>query len=70
MTVPILTTLELPLPCVPAPELRNFKMVDWAAFHEALVAQLIDIPSPAPLTSEAGFQAAVSRLTEALQATI
>ena len=35
-----------------------------------LAAWLIDIPSPAPLISEAGFQAAVSRLMEALQATI
>ena len=68
--MPILTTLELPLPRVPAPESRNFRMVDWVTFCEALVAQLINIPSPAPLTSEAGFQAAVSGLTEALQATI
>ena len=68
--IPILTTLELPLSRVVAPETCNFRMVDWVAFHEALAAQLVDIPSPVPLVSETGFHMAVSGLTEALQATI
>ena len=49
--IPILTTLELPLSRAAAPEMRNFRMIDWVAFHEALAAQLVDIPSPAPLDS-------------------
>ena len=45
-------------------------MINWVAFREALVAQLVDIPSPAPLGSGDGFQMAVAGLTGALQATI
>ena len=66
----ILTTLELPLSRVAAPEMSNFRMIDWVAFHEALVAQLVDIPSQAPLGSGDVFQTAVAGLTGALQATI
>ena len=66
----ILTTLELPLSRAAAPETRNFRMIDWVAFREALAAQLVDIPSPAPLGSGDGFQMAVAGLTGALQATI
>ena len=66
----ILTTLELPLSRAAAPETRNFRMVNWVAFREALAAQLVDIPSPAPLDSGDGFQMVVSGLTGALQATI
>ena len=39
--IPILTTLELPLSRAVAPEMRNFQMVNWVAFREALAAQLV-----------------------------
>ena len=68
--VPILTTIELPTLRVAEPESRNFRLVDWGAFRDELRASLVNIPSPAPLASDAAFQSAVSDLTGALQNTI
>ena len=67
--VPILTTLELPLPCTESSEARNFRLVDWGAFRESLEGRLANL-SPTPLTSEAAFQAMVAEVTAALQDTI
>ena len=68
--VPILTTIELPTSRVTEPEFRNFRTVDWGAFRKELKTALVDIPPPAPLTSETAFQLAVADLTGALQSTI
>ena len=67
--VPILTTLELPLPCTESSEACNFQLVDWGTFRESLEGRLADL-SPAPLMSEAAFQATVAEATAALQDTI
>ena len=68
--VPILTTIDLSVPCLPQAAPHNFRVVDWAAFREHLEAALSELPPAALLTSRASFHSAVSSLTEVLQATI
>ena len=68
--VPILTIIELPLPCINREATCNFRVADWGTFREDLKSHLLSILLPALLTTEAAFQDTVSHLTMALQDSI
>jgi hypothetical protein len=67
---PIVTILDLPQVRTDPPLARNFRMVDWELFEEGLLANLVTIPPPFELTSEAEVQKAARDLTSVLQRTI
>jgi len=68
--VPILSSLDLNIPCTTTTTTFNFRDVDWKEFRDRLNTHLADIPEPMPITSEAQFQAAAAKLITAIQQTI
>jgi hypothetical protein len=68
--VPIFSILDFDIPHTSSITTFNFRDVDWKEFCSRLNTNLIDLPAPAPITSEADFQAAAASLTTAIKQTI
>jgi len=65
--VPIHMILDIPTSRKAPAQSYNFRMTDWSTFKQELEARLVDIPLPAPITSEDQFRSAVNDLTGVLQ---
>lgn len=68
--LPIVTTVEFPIPRSPPRPLKNFREVDWTAFGEALKERLITRLPAQPITSAEEFHATVTDLTLIIQEVI
>ena len=64
---PIITILELLLPCLVASPQPDFRKTDWTAFSSELRIRLADFPPAEPLVNVRDLDAACRNLTEALQ---
>ena len=65
--MPILTVIELPIEQVQVVPSYNFREAEWDDFQDELEARLVDIPSPAVLSTEGDFSEAVKNLTGIIQ---
>jgi len=67
---PIVTIVDLPQERLNPKLSYNFRMADWEAFREQLVANLENIPLPAVIDTKEGLQQAVLNLMEMIQNTV
>lgn len=66
--VPIFSTLDFNIPHTSTNVTHNFRDVDWEEFRGQLSLNLLlDLPPPAPITSEAQFQTIATNFTAAIK---
>ena len=70
--LPILSTLDVPIPRIPTKQTRNFRHTDWAEFSAHLSSLLACSPNPNPskIRNPNEFRTALDSVNNALAATI
>lgn len=68
--LPILFTLDIPIPRISKTRTRNFRATDWAEFNSHLSSLLARSPKPSRIRSQPEFRSAISTLNSAISATI
>jgi hypothetical protein len=68
--MPVLSRLEIMPGRTDFEAKFNYKLTDWAEFHETLEARLTELPEPEELTTTAQFHATLERLDLVIKAAI
>jgi hypothetical protein len=68
--LPILSTIDIPLPRNQPKQSRNFREVDWRTFNQHLTTRLSEHPQPQRITTEGEFRASLDIINNALKATV
>ena len=68
--LPILSTLDVPIPRIPTKQSRNFRNTDWAEFTSHLSSLLARSPKPVKIRTHEQFRSALASVNNAIAVTI